>query len=419
MAKQHAFYEYKSVEGIDDSLLDACLLLLMDKEDIINKIKKEKYFLARTGIPVKRLMKKEIEKPELIRSLSPYLKDRLEIYNILVNMSGGLLQKVYLEELEEDTPENIFHFLKGKFHEKELPYGLFINWLRFRDEYHSFIQEVLEECGTTFQQETGISLPEHFSVKEEEADSFSAELDEIIESMERLKKKAASTDFTQKYEEEKAKNEQLLFERDQAVKDYKSVANQIKSKEQLLAKKEKEVTQLKKKLDAETGALKKRNKETGQIAAELGELRKELADVSNDCVRFKREAENAKLIKEAALKDQEERLTQKLHLEHALVLDSYKNQLDNIERDNERLYKQVETIQKERQEHVKQQEEIEQLKAQLLLYEKHFAEEGRRDRDTSSSSEVNQEQEKSVQEGWGELEKLMVQAGQNEPTFSS
>lgn len=361
--KQRKQHSYINVPGIENSYLDACLLLHLDNEKIFISIADEKSLIAKSGLNTMKIMAKKGERADLIRRISPNVQNFYSFYNLLVHINMGALELLQ-RKLADDVKQYTDHEWKEKLYkavqEEECPYYMYVNWLRFHEAYHGEIKAVLEMFGGEFQKETGLCLSEDYKIApqvEKEVDSVEDAFDSAIRMLTNLKETIGKENYKEQYEKAEEARVQLAEEVQQLNVQLKKANDQVKAKEQQLSNKDKEQSQLKRKLEAESRLLEQKNKDLGKLSGDLGSLRKEAEQLRKQNTQFEREVSGYQKNREAALSSLEERLQNQFRTERSLLIDKYERQIEQVTAENEALSRQAE-------EYVQLQQKIDQLETE-------------------------------------------------------
>ncbi|WP_078544823.1 coiled-coil domain-containing protein [Litchfieldia alkalitelluris] len=345
--KQVKRYRYVDVEGIDHTYLDACLLLHLDVEFICHAISDEKSVIAKSNLNMKQIVSKDVDRLELIREISPWVRESYTLYNYLARVNMSAIERV-IEIIDEDgklTDDEIKELLKEEVLEDNVSYYYYVTWLRFKNQYHSEIKETLEYFGQKFQQETGLLLGGEFEVrevKEEEEeerieDGIEGTFDSIVNELLALKEKVGQETYKDQFREVNEAKKQLELKLSQLQTDLNQVNEQLHAKEQQLTAKNKEQSQLKKKYDNEKKSIEQKNKEIGKLGSELGDLRKEVTDLRKENTQLLKEVTSSRNNKEEAIHALEETLQNKFRAEKSILADDYQKQINDLINTNSRL----------------------------------------------------------------------------------
>ncbi|MFD2446601.1 hypothetical protein ACFSO7_21920 [Bacillus sp. CGMCC 1.16607] len=370
-------YRYMDVEGIDSSLLDACLLLSLDTELICSSISDEKAVISKSGLSMKQIITKNIDRVELIRAISPFIKESYSLYNYLVSINMATIEKLIdVMNVDSSTSDDELKVLiEEEVFGGNIYYRYFVTWLRFKEQYHGEIKGILEYFGHTFQEETGLLLGNDYNLREKDRemedevqDSVEINFDSIVRDLVSLKARVEKSTFREQYDEAIETNKKLEGEIEELQKNLKNTSDQLQTKEQLLVTSTKEQSQLKKKLENEKRVLEQKNKEIGKLGSELGELRKEVLELRKENDRFAKEIANARKIKEEALQSLEETLLNKYKAERGLLINDYLEQIDDLELVNKRLTATMEDYKSQQDIISDLEDENNRLKKQLEIH---------------------------------------------------
>ncbi|MDF0728892.1 hypothetical protein PY093_19965 [Cytobacillus sp. S13-E01] len=387
-------YPYVDVEGIDSAFLDACLLLTLDTEIICNSISDEKAVISKSNLSMKQIITKNVDKLELIRAISPLIKESYSLYNYLVSINMATIEKL-IDVINSDastSDDELKNLIEEEVFEESIYYCYYVTWLRFKEQFQNEIKGILEHFGNTFQEETGLLLGEDYILREKEGDtedgvenSVEITFDSIIKDLVTLRGRIEKDTFREQYEEAMVTNKKFEVEIEELQKNLKGTSDQLQVKEQQLVTNTKEQSQLKKKLENEKKASELKNKEIGKLGSELGEIRKEVIELRKENDRFAKEIANARKIKDEALKSLEENLLNKYKAEKSLLINDYLEQIDDLELANKRLTSTMEDYKSQRDIINNLEDENNRLKKQLEI---HLIQ--AQQRDNENQKEINQ-----------------------------
>lgn len=168
-------YPYRVVEGIENYILDACLLFSVPRALLINDLKSQPKLLKDAGVSFGQIKSSAVPHVELIQKLSRHLYEHYLYWNHLFTnwydnggLSSILSHAERLESLGTGTDPLEEWAYKGQklVDEKKVLVFEVVNVLRFYNfpRLHPLIKPFLEQNAVSYYFETGIKLGEEFEI---------------------------------------------------------------------------------------------------------------------------------------------------------------------------------------------------------------------------------------------------------------
>lgn len=356
-SKNKKRYPYRVVEGIENCLLDACLLFSVPKALLIHDLKTQPKLLKEAGISMNQVIHGAITQHELIQKLSGNLYGHYLYWNHLVTNwydNGGLTSILTKAEglgKFETGPDLLEEWAsKGQLlvDDKKVSVCEVVNVFRFFNypQLHPLVKPFLEENAVKYYIETGIKLGDGFDLGEINWDI----IDEALESEEEDPEEEVQVKTV--YEESKTNAEdlgQLLAQVnpkelgtleqgiDFAIDVLRMIRNEKNSDSKVLKDRIEELT---KELHAEKETVRRLTEERKTLDENLSVVANEYAQLQEEVKSLTQSHESAlkKLVKkhEAELKSKNK--------EHEAELKAAKKELRSLNKEYEELKKKYEEL---------------------------------------------------------------------------